>query len=485
MDKLTDKERYDWAKRAALSSEEFKSVGLQIDKLAGKLGKNSKEHNKWKDMNWLNFLRFVGNVYPFFRKGVLKFSNLEQYTAEERTRFFFDLWIHDIGREKLNAMEKLSYWPNLYVQSFNHPYIFDDSGKVASYWIYKDSESAWFERERNDDDCGGGNWLTSEEWRELQVKIRVLGMKGANLRACFLEKRAKEIYAEILRGQTVYSKEEAVQQIGKMKFFRDAPQWHDEKTTMPLKYSREFWGEYLLFLSRYKGKEQIAQSYLDDKNGLVSELKRIRDSHPEALKRMPGEPQAFAAACGIIGLIDEECVAYVETLCNQRVLQRGRPYYPWTWIVAAKQMSNPDFKISMQRSAKRNNENEKLQKPRHNDEKKRLHRGETEEYSARSIMKGIARRQEEEKADEKESVDFLLDEELLATHTNALNFALLIDTRENAERILNLYFYIMEEFSKLMLVPNADDFLGLAAEFRVRISGNQKLIEWYESGKQT
>ena len=80
-----------------------------------------------------------------------------------------------------------------------------------------------------------------------------------------------------------------------------------------------------------------------------------------------------------------------------------------------------------------------------------------------------------------QAVDFLWDEELLTVHTNALQLVLTAKSRESMECVLDLYFYMMNEFAKLLLVPDAEDCLSLAAQFRVMMSGNPQLIKWYES----
>ena len=96
-------------------------------------------------------------------------------------------------------------------------------------------------------------------------------------------------------------------------------------------------------------------------------------------------------------------------------------------------------------------------------------------------MKGLSKRQRMLVKDKEQAVDFLWDEELLTVHTNALQLALTAKSRESMECVLDLYFYMMNEFAKLLLVPDAEEFLSLAAQFRVMMSGNPQLIKWYES----
>ena len=478
-------QRWTNAQKDNLSKMEFERVEKQIcDKNVEmeKMGiKIPKDVNEWKDMSWFNFVRFVGDVNLFFRDGVLRFGGLGQYTAEERTRFFIDLWMNDIGKEKFNDIEKLPPHPDLYVQVFNHPYMFGVNGEVEGFGICKDIELAWQEKTAYDEYRGGGLRFEPDDWKNLIDKIRELGEKGANLRALFLEKRATEIYFEMLADRTVQSKEEAQRQVERMPFFQKEPEWAGGAASMPLKYAREFWGEYLLFVSRYKEHEKIMRSYLADKNGLVNRLKEIERKFPEVKTKLLNPDAAMLFAWSIDKNVDEHCASYLKTLCNQRVLNVERLYYPWTWIVAAEQTKNPEFKISMRRSAKRNNENPKLRQARGGSTTKSKHRGEVENYSVSSVMKGISKRQQKLEKGKKQEVDFLWDEELLTVHTNALQLALTAKSRESMECVLDLYFYMMNEFAKLLLVPDAEDFLSLAAQFRVMMSGNPQLIKWYES----
>ena len=478
-------QRYIDAQKADLSEAEFECVKNRICDKNEEMSKRGiripRDAVDWKDMNWFNFRRFVGDTYPFFQDGVLKFSNLGQYTKEERTRFFIDLWMNDIGKEKFNDIEKLPPHPDLYVQVFNHPYMFGVNGEVEGFGICKDIELAWQEKTAYDEYRGGGLRFAPDDWKNLIDKIQELGEKGANLRALFLEKRATEIYFEMLFDRTVQSKEKAQQQIERIPFFQEEPEWAGDTASVPLKYAREFWGEYLLFVSRYKEHEKIMRSYLADKNGLVNRLREIERKFPEVTAKLLNPDTAMFFAWSIDKNVDEHCASYLKTLCNQRVLNVEQLYYPWTWIAAAEQMKNPEFKISMRRSAKRNNKNPKLRQARGGSTTKSKHRGEVENYSASSIMKGLSRRQRMLVKDTEQAVDFLWDEELLTVHTNALQLVLTAKSRESMECVLDLYFYMMNEFAKLLLVPDAEAFLSLAAQFRVMMSGNPQLIKWYES----
>ena len=296
-------QRYIDAQKADLSEAEFECVKNRICDKNEEMSKRGiripRDAVDWKDMNWFNFRRFVGDTYPFFQDGVLKFSNLGQYTKEERTRFFIDLWMNDIGKEKFNDIEKLPPHPDLYVQVFNHPYMFGVNGEVEGFGICKDIELAWQEKTAYDEYRGGGLRFAPDDWKNLIDKIQELGEKGANLRALFLEKRATEIYFEMLFDRTVQSKEKAQQQIERIPFFQEEPEWAGDTASVPLKYAREFWGEYLLFVSRYKEHEKIMRSYLADKNGLVNRLREIERKFPEVTAKLLNPDTAMFFAWSI------------------------------------------------------------------------------------------------------------------------------------------------------------------------------------------